>query len=290
MQKIICFLLIVLLFLACADKEITNTNNDGGGGEDTQSFYRIEIEPSLSYDRSTILMVRADTSSTTLNGIYSARVRNPYRNPELLGDNITSPTLALSGNMIGFLQNSKLFLYDVISDSIFQVPTDLGFSELLFIKDSLLLVSYQSILSVYDLTTKNLSRLTSGLMPTSYNSDTIAYIKPIAINMYVIDLITILDGEIILNDNEIYIDTLNVLPISFGIEPAFRRYCYSVHESGKYNIYAGGVGIDSVWQVAESKYSDVVMLDKNTIIFTGVDGRLYRTDFFGKSSYPFWAG
>ena len=73
-----------------------------------------------------------------------------------------------------------------------------------------------------------------------------------------------------------------------SIEPQLRRYCYSVKNGKKYDVYAGGLGNEADHLVAESDFSGVVMLDFNTIIYTGDDGRLYRTDFLGENSYPFW--
>ena len=78
-------------------------------------------------------------------------------------------------------------------------------------------------------------------------------------------------------------------PESFGIEPLLQRYCYSNWNGQKYSIYAGGSGDEADHLVAESDYSDVVMLSSNIILYTGEDGRLYQTDFLGQSSIPFWA-
>ncbi len=285
MNKIIILILFSLL-LSCADKIVVIPNS---GGDEELPFYRLEIEPSLSYDRSTLLMVRADTQLTQLNGIYSANVSNPVRVEEVLGESFSSPTIAVESKSIACMQNGNLVLYHMVTDLITPLISE-NFQEILFMSDSLLVLNIDSTISLYDIFTKELTTIATGYFPTSYNIDTLAYLKKINSDTYEINLLPIAQFSNFAVSVIAPIDTIFASAIkSFGIEPQFQRFCYSEQNGDRYDVFIGAVGVDTVRQVVPSDYSDVVMLDLHTVLYTGIDGRLYRVNFEGTESYPYWA-
>lgn len=277
-----------MLVVSCSEKKPVTSS--GGGSNGNESYYRIEIEPSLSFDRSTILMVRADTLLKTLNGIYSAQINNPIRIEEYLGKNITSPTLAVNSKIVAFLQNSRLYIYNKSLDSIYLFPIERSFQKILFINDTLLIGAYHEEIYSLNYPLLDIDTIASGFLPTAYITDTIAYLLADSPSRYLLYLLPISQEP---NKNSLAnnpIDTIYASrPESFGIEPSMNRYCYSIWNGQEYVIYAGGPGNETDHQVAKSDFSGVVMLDYNRIIYTGDDGRLYQTDFQGSSSVPYWA-
>ena len=282
-------LMLVLLFISCTEQ--TPVNNVNGNNNNETSFFRIEIEPSLSFDRNTLLMVRADTLIPSLNGIYSAQVNNPIRTEEYLRDKIISPTLGVNTNVMAFLRTSKLYFYDKLLDTSYISSLSQSFQMVIFLNDTMLIGEILQSIVTISYPSLNISTLAEGFLPAIYRADTIAYLNSFTSSVHIIHLATptkILSLPSVGGD--IAIDTIFASrPKSFSIEPNSRRYCYSLWNGQNFDIYSGGSGNETDKKIAESDFSGVIMLNANSILFTGNDGRLYETDFLGKISIPYWA-
>ena len=285
-MKISLLIIITLLCLSCSEDPTNTVTNSGGN---PASFFRIEKEPTLSYDRSTLLMIRADTALTTNNGIYSADYAHPVRVLELLGENYKSPTVAVNKNIIAFIDGPSLKLYDKNIDTVYSLHTGNFYSNIFFINDSTLIGQSGSTLYSTDIINNSTSVFSAGIFPVAYFGDTLAFLNSIGGASYTINLGVPLLFRMKSLSSTVILDTINdVQPLSFGIEPILKRFCYTVAGDSGYTIKAGAVGIDSTWVVATSKFHKVIMLDSQTILFTGEDGRLYRTNFSGTATYPYW--
>lgn len=283
MKVIIAFLFVLFICSGCDNSDPADRIPTGGNGGVVR--YWTEYAPIVSYDRQKVYLVADDTITNLYSGVYQASVTNPSR--ELIFSTEAASAAVRSGFFVYYLQNGKLAVYDMYGDSTYMFTFNQIVSDIVLANDTIIFFCYSSDIYQMNLNNESMTKIGAGLLPTIYKEDTIAYLKSLPDNRYGIMLSGVVSD---IPDGEIVIDTFSAAstPLSFAIESQLNRLAYSLVFANGYSINTFNPNTDSYNIVSDSKHYQVGMVDYNTILYTGNDGRLHQTNMDGSSRGPFW--
>lgn len=282
MKFFVAFFIALFIFSGCDNSDPADRNLTGGGGA---AQYWTEYAPIVSYDRQKVYLVVDDTITNLRSGVYQASVTNPSR--EIIFSTENASSGIRSGFFVYYLQNGKLAVYDMYGDSTYLFTFNQIVSDIVLPNDTIIFFCYNSNVYQMNLYTESLTKIGEGFLPTIYKEDTIAYLKSLPGNRYSV-MVSGIVTEI--PDGEIVIDTFSAAstPFSFAIEPQLNRLAYSLVFANGYSINTFNPNTNDYHIVSDSRHIQIAMVDANTILFSGDDGRLYRSNMDGSSVYPFW--
>jgi len=250
--------------------------------------YYIETAVTLSPDREYIYFVAEDTSGGTGSGLYRARVHNPARERVLAGGLVAAPTVSFDNTTIAYLEIGRIRYFDLSDSTMSLSPVADSFATLQYIGLERLLAGRGDTLFVIDDAAYPIDTVINCRQPSLYARDTfVCFSDGENLLSYIIK--RTIDGS--------YAETLftcstaaaTVWPtyhgasdrLAFGIEYLESRYIYSGQKGGRQGDPETFRFIDS------TAHSKPYLIDADAVLFTGPDGRLYRTGFTGGQAEPF---
>jgi hypothetical protein len=278
LKSLISLVSIVLLTtLGCGD-EYYGTNNNANRGP-----YPVESEPSLSPDNKYIYYVSDDTASNGYGGIYRAAVADPVRERILAGSNLHSPVMGSDNETLAYLDKGKIN-YFVLPGSVSPLSgiSD-SFESIMFLDESIIIGQRHDSLFAVDEFHGTSTFALSGWDPTSVAKDTFVCIVQDTGKIYYI---------VELNKYNVSPDTLFTLKTNARPRwPSFHRksgrLAFGLEFTDQRFIYSAEAFKDSSHFIDSTDFIKPYILNFDCIIFTGPDGRFYRSDFNGTKSVPF---
>jgi hypothetical protein len=279
LRRSLAVLIMISVFLACGDEHY---GTSGGGGDGDSGPYPIETEPSLSPDLNYIYYISTDTTANLYSGICRAAVSVPKREKIFPGENLHSPTLGFDNNTVAYLDSGLIRYYRMSDMANWSSNVTDSFSSIFYLtddpKDILIGYRHDSIFLVTESQGAQLF-ISPGWDPTYVIKDTFVYFTGEDTIYHIVKS----------NVYNLYPDTLfTVMTEASPHWPSFERksgwagYCLAWHHQ-KF-IYAAK---DTFYFVDSSDYLKPLVLRYNIIIYTGPDGRFYRSDFYGTKPVPF---
>ena len=294
LRQISVFVFVVVaviscLFLAGCNKSSPVSSNDDNGN--SGDIYTIETEPSLSPDRNYVYFVAVDTTVLDDDGIWRAKRSNPIREKVFLGKGFHSPTLAFDKRKIAYLKSGHINYYREADSSTWESDINQSFESIVYIGDNRLLGCRSNSIYIINEAEKQVKFLAQGWDPTHVSSGAFIFLN-YGGNQFSTEFVVLK-----LQYPFESIDTVfNIVSLSQGqfphwatMEPGNGRLSFTVRSGSENLVYAADPQNDSCWQIAASSFNKSLIVSYNTIIFTGVDGRFYQSNFSGTRIMPYWA-
>ncbi len=275
-------LAMVIVFIGCGDKYYNNRIQDSN---DDKYLPLIESEPSLSPDRNYIYYITVDTADNLNSGIYRAAVANPIRQKLMTGIDIHSPSLGFDNNTVAYLDDSgKIYYYNLDGQTTDTSTVDEHFESIFYISDNKLLAhrgdtggQNDSIFLIDN--TGQVTYLVDGWDPTYYAKDTFIYIYSGDDSSYCIlrnNIISYSQPETLFT-----ISSFPAIPRWPSMDRQLNRLTYCLFWADQRFIYSAKAYETGFNFVDSSDYPKPLILGNDLIIYTGWNGRLYKSDFLG---------
>ncbi len=286
---ILIALSVVLLAVACEEDRVGTDPN----GDNPTSGYAIETQPALAPNGTSIYFVATDTVGVDRSGIYRVLLPSLRRERLLAGAGYESPSPSLSGDTVAYLQNGTVHYVRPEDSTLWTSSITATFHSIAMLSDSILIGcrhgSYYYYDSLYLLNEKQgtTTVLAAGCDPTFVAPDTFAYLLH-------------REGQAasILRSDAWWtsVDTLHTAYYlgSPGwarwptIDPSSGRCAYvrAVYDGAA--VHAATMSDVSSTMIDPVTYEKSCIVGSSAIVYTGPDGRLYRSDFDGSGIIPLW--
>jgi hypothetical protein len=267
------------MFLSCGDEYY----GPGGPSGQDPGPYSIETEASISPDGDYIYYIADDTITVIYSGIYRALIANPVREKILYGHSYHSPTVNFDDKTVAYLDSGIVNYYDFSLDSGYVYDSGTTFNSLMYINEDILLAGRSdSFFIVYD--SGQSYFLKTGRDPTFTAPDTFVYIdRTDSIHYHIIKY------GLPFSPNPETLLTLETTawPRWPSYHAPSNRIVYGLEYYHQKFIYTFRPGDSSFFFLDSSTYSKPLILKDNLIIYTGPDGRFYKTDSQGVTTAPF---
>ncbi len=267
-------LAIVLFAFGCEDTRYSTKPRQRPGP------YPLETEISLSPDGQYISFITTDTVIPENSGIYRARLSNPLREKLVSGDSYHSPAISFDNQRLAFLEKGRIRYYLLSSKTIIPSVLPDSFASIIFINDSQLVAHRDSSLFLVDESRSAVTFLFRGWDPTLLSRGNFIYIAGNRMNY------RIMAGNVF-GDTTLLQTVVSDAVVHWATKlSSFNRIAYGVEWFEQKYIYSVIPGQDFIY-IDSSLHAKPYLVAFDMILFTGIDGRIYSSDFDGELSVPF---
>lgn len=257
--------------------------------------YAAEYAPSISLNRSHIILYAENSKSPGENGLYYAEIGNPQREKLLAGTGYASPALASITTIAAFIDNGRIKYFDVNSKMISSSTLPAQYEAVAFLNDTVIVGARQDSLDIIYRRNDSILYTLAGYDPTMYRNDTIMYINFVPPNMYELSYlaqsIQFKSTSALTYFHEPLDTLLSTSEVRwYSKEPSQDRYAYAIATDTSFIVHSSHFSsmITVSLYISEIERLGPNMVDFNLIIFPGPDGRLYRSDYDGTDQFPYW--
>jgi len=276
-------LLTMLLFcMGCEEKAPTESNPDPETGG-----YRLESEPSLSPDGRYVYYIATDTIDPSRSGLWRAEVVKPERAELHNGTAFSSPSASPNGNVVAYLDSSRIGYYSISQHRSWASSVALEYDALVMLNEDQLIGERDDSLFLISEAATTTQFVTRGYDPTLVAVDTFVYLVPMPGYAY---------GVVKSGLPEMEPDT--VYYVSVADWSGVIRWA-SLHNGNGKLVWTHEISNLNTIVTGQLPFSDPIPIDVSPtkkpciiseflIIFTGPDGRFWKSDFEDSGIWPFW--
>lgn len=279
--SIVAWLIVVtLLMLGCSEKPVSSNGFATGR-------YLVETEPTLSFDGRYVYLVATDTINSDHSGIYRAKVGKPVRERVLAGNGLHSPTIAPDNSTLAYLRGGRISYCDLSTGDSSASSITGSFESVQFLNDTLMVTQIADAVYLVNESRNTKSLVAEGWEPSAAVRDTFIYVVPIPGYAYGI---VKCDASLTVRDTIFYVSVLD----NSGIvrwpswNPSSDRLIWVHDDTRSMQVHMGAVQPYSDREIDATTHEKALMIHPDLVIFTGPDGRFYRSNFAGSDIAPWW--
>lgn len=252
---------------------------------DVKPSFNIETEPSLSFDREFVYFIGNDEDDSALSGIYRARVTEPVRELILSGTDLHSPTVSPDNSTVAYLKGERVHFLRLSDGKDVPATINAVFESLLWVNDTSLIGSRDDMLYLVDQGGRTSTLLRSGWDPSLISTNEIAAFIPSLEGTY----LAISFDPRFMQSSSLFVIQASSRPHWPSVDTSMANMAFSVTENDSHQIHLVQQPVMGSKVIAvSSRHPKALFIDLQTILFTGPDGRLYRTNMNGSQTDPFW--
>ena len=269
------FFLAIAVIFACGDEYY------GSGPDDGPDITAVETEPSLSPDGIYIYYISTDTADQYYSGIFRISVSTLIRQKLVHGMGYHSPTVGFNNGMVAFLDSGRVNYFSLFDLSRRTSSLTDNFASISYIRDSILLGYRSDSLFLINDSGEVSPLPLKGWDPRVLSEDIFIYFTGKSPEFYAVrNNIFVIDPDTLLTLNT------SARPSWPTLTEAYDQLAYDVSAGSRREIYTAQLGGDSSLLIANSQYSKSLYLEDGRLIYTGLDGRLFYSDYTGASPRP----
>ena len=273
---------LILMIDGCTDKSSVSYYSDPKA-----SRYRLESYPARSPDGQYVYYIATDSLDSSRSGLWRAKIAKPVREELYNGVGLMSPSASPNGNIVSFLDSSQI-AYFRISDAQRWESNNTGrYAALVMLNDEQLIAQRSDSLFLLSEPDSNERFVAHGSDPTMVTIDTFVYVVPVLGYAYGIVKSGLPELE---PDTVFYISTA----VSSGtvrwpvLESGSGKLAWTLEYSNSSSIFTGQLPLSDPVPIDVSLTKKPCIISQFLLIYTGPDGRFYKSDFEGSGSWPFW--
>jgi hypothetical protein len=273
---------ISLLIVGCSDESPTD---HGNGPIDDR--YRLESEPARSPDGQYVYYIATDTVDTSRSGLWRAKIVKPVREELLNGIGFSSPSASPNGNVVAFLDSSRIAYFRISDGQRWESTLQDSYAALVWLNDEKLIGQRSDSLFLLSEPDSSEQFVAVGSDPVLVAVDTFTYVVPVM--GYAFGIVK--SGLPELESDTVYyvsVDSSSGTIRWPNLESGSGQLAWTLAYTNSFSIWTGRVPFSEPVQIDATLTSKSCILNEFLLIFTGPDGRFYKSDFDGSGSWPFW--
>jgi hypothetical protein len=278
-------LLVLLATLGCDEEEPVRSTT--GNGPTGSTGYRLESQPSLSPDGNYVYYIARDTADASRSGLWRAAVVAPEREELYNGTTLSSPSASPDGNTVALLNSSAISYYEISQGRLRRSSVAAVFEALVMLNEDQLIGERGDSLFLVTESEATVEFVARGYDPTFVTADTFLYLVPMAGYAYGLVRSGLPEME---PDTIYYVVTADWSGVIrwAHLWNSNGRLVWAHEISNVNTIFTGQVPFSEPLPIDISSTSKPCIISQFLIIFTGPDGRFWKSDFDDSGIWPFW--
>jgi len=280
---ILVFSSMSLLITGCGDDNngATGWNNNSSP---SASDYGDESEPTPSADRGYMYYVAHHDDDQAKMGILRVNLNTANRSLLFEDSEMHSPTPSFDQSRVAFLKSGRINYLALATDSTWESEISMTFTSIVYLNDTLLVGESQSMIYMVDENSGATIMLEPGYDPTMFARDTVVYLKPSSSQDYDV-IMRGIDGG---SSRRLALIHNNDRPRWVSVEPSLQRFVYVLQGALGKTLYSSQVGSVTTNQISTTPHAKAHIYGPDQILYSGPDGRFYRSNYDGSILTPFW--